>query len=119
MGGPGGPSALTMPPSARHTPAMIRRRPPRRHLFRAIAWIVVLAIVVPLLGAALIELRVFAATRGVVYREVGAIPPRRVAIIFGAQVLPGGRLSVALANRVDAGIALYQAGKVQRLLMTG
>ena len=67
----------------------------------------------------MMELRVLAAARGVVYREVGAIPPRRVAIIFGAQVLPGGHLSVALANRVDAGIALYRAGKVQRLLMSG
>jgi SanA protein len=98
---------------------MIRRRPTHRRLFRAITWIVALAIAVPALGAVLIEVRVSAATRGAVYREVAAIPPRRVAIIFGAQVLPGGRLSVALANRVDAGIALYQAGKVQRLLMSG
>jgi SanA protein len=98
---------------------MIRRRGPRRGYFRTIIWIVTLAIAIPALGAALIEVCVFAAARGAVYRDVEAIPPRRVAIIFGAQVLPGGQLSVALANRVDAGIALYQAGKVQRLLMTG
>jgi SanA protein len=98
---------------------MIRRRGPRRGFFRTIIWLVTLAIAIPAFGAALIEVRVLAAARGAVYRDVGAIPPRRVAIIFGAQVLPGGQLSVALANRVDAGIALYRAGKVQRLLMTG
>ena len=98
---------------------MMRRKLPRRRFFRAAIWIVVLAIAIPALGAALIEACVFAAARGAVYRDVGAVPPRRVAIIFGAQVLPGGRLSVALANRVDAGIALYRSGKVQRLLMTG
>jgi SanA protein len=47
------------------------------------------------------------------------VPQRRVAIVFGAQVLPGGQLSAALANRVDAAIALYRAGKVERLLMSG
>jgi vancomycin permeability regulator SanA len=50
---------------------------------------------------------------------VDATPQRRVALVFGAQVLPGGRPSNALAYRLDAAIALYRAGKVERLLMTG
>ncbi|MBC7236435.1 MAG: YdcF family protein, partial [Chloroflexi bacterium] len=47
------------------------------------------------------------------------VPPRRVAIVFGAGVWPDGRLSDVLADRVDTAIALYQAGKAQKLLMTG
>ncbi|HEY8599740.1 MAG TPA: ElyC/SanA/YdcF family protein [Thermomicrobiales bacterium] len=73
----------------------------------------------PLLCVSLIELRLFIAARGAIFHDIGAVPSRRVAIVFGAQVLPDRRLSVALANRVDAGIALYRAGKVAQLLMTG
>ena len=78
-----------------------------------------LLLALPLLAIAGIELTMARSARAATYRDLAAIPPRRVAIVFGAQVLPGGRLSVALANRVDAAIALYQAGKVEYLLMTG
>ncbi len=54
-----------------------------------------------------------------IYTEVEKVPPRRVAIVFGAYVFPSGRLSDALRDRVDAAIALYKAGKVQKLLFSG
>lgn len=47
------------------------------------------------------------------------VPSRRVAIVFGASVLPDGRLSTVLADRVQTGVDLYHAGKVEKLLMTG
>jgi SanA protein len=47
------------------------------------------------------------------------VPERPVAIIFGALVHPGGRLSHMLADRVAMGAELYHAGKVDALLMTG
>ena len=47
------------------------------------------------------------------------VDPRPVAIVFGAGVYPDGRLSPMLADRVATGVALYNAGKVQKLLMTG
>ncbi len=47
------------------------------------------------------------------------VDPRPVAIVFGAGVYPDGRLSPMLADRVATGVALYKAGKVQKLLMTG
>lgn len=92
--------------------------PPKRRLRTAIRICALLALL-PLLGVAAIELHLALATRRAIYRDLGAVPTRRVAIVFGAQVLPGDRLSVALANRVEAGIALYRAGKVETLLMTG
>lgn len=87
---------------------------------RRFPWRILTAVfLTPLLCVSLIELQIFFTARGAIYHEIGAVPTRRVAIVFGAQVLPGGQLSVALAHRVDAGIDLYRAGKVTQLLMTG
>ncbi len=46
-------------------------------------------------------------------------PPTRVAVVFGARVYRNGRLSAMLRDRVDTAIALYKAGKVQKLLVSG
>jgi SanA protein len=51
--------------------------------------------------------------------SVQTVPQRRVAIVFGALVHPDGRPSDMLADRVATGAALYHAGKVDVLLMTG
>lgn len=52
------------------------------------------------------------------------LPPERapsapVAVVFGAGLGPSGIPSPVLAERVDAAIALYRAGKVQKLLLSG
>jgi SanA protein len=64
--------------------------------------------------------RVYAAlwARSHIY-GVDDVPQRPVTIIFGAQVMPSGRLSAMLADRVATGAALYHAGKTDVLLMTG
>ena len=46
-------------------------------------------------------------------------PSQRVAIVFGARVYPSGRLSGMLRDRVDTAVALYQQGKVDKLLFSG
>lgn len=43
----------------------------------------------------------------------------RVAIVFGARVYGSGRLSAMLRDRVDTAVDLYQAGKVDKLLLSG
>jgi vancomycin permeability regulator SanA len=58
------------------------------------------------------------AERGRVY-AVATAPAREVALVFGAGVFPDGTLSRPLADRVHAAAALYQAGKVRKLLMSG
>lgn len=47
------------------------------------------------------------------------VPEKPVAIIFGAWVQPDGNPSPMLADRVQVGAELYQAGKVKALLLTG
>ncbi|HLU12293.1 MAG TPA: ElyC/SanA/YdcF family protein [Oceanobacillus sp.] len=65
-------------------------------------------------------LRGFSAVQasGYIY-SLDAVPERPVAIVFGAQVFPSGRLSAMLADRVRLGAELYRSGKVQALLFTG
>ncbi len=46
-------------------------------------------------------------------------PPQPVALVLGAAVYPDGRLSTVLADRVTTAVALYRAGKVQKLLFSG
>ena len=46
-------------------------------------------------------------------------PASPAAIVLGAGYWPGGSLSHALADRMDTAIALYEAGKVNKLLLTG
>lgn len=51
--------------------------------------------------------------------EIPAVKPRPVAIVFGAGIRPDGRLSPMLRDRMDTAIALYEAGKVRKLLVSG
>jgi len=42
-----------------------------------------------------------------------------VAVVFGAGYWPSGHLSDVLQDRLDAGIELYEAGRVRKLLFSG
>jgi SanA protein len=54
-----------------------------------------------------------------IYRQPSDVPPAPAALVFGAGYWPGGRLSDALADRMDAAIELYREGKVNKLLLSG
>ena len=58
-------------------------------------------------------------TRSLIYTDIEALPPKYVAIVFGAGIRPDGTPSKYLKDRLDAGIHLYQKGKVKRLLLSG
>lgn len=46
-------------------------------------------------------------------------PQDRVAIVFGAAVYRNGRLSSILRDRMETAITLYEAGKVDKILVSG
>jgi SanA protein len=50
---------------------------------------------------------------------VDSAPVGRVAVVFGARIYPSGRLSAMLMDRVETAIQLYEAGKVEKLLLSG
>ena len=54
-----------------------------------------------------------------VLTEIEAAPETAVAIVFGAGIRADGQLSPMLADRMDTAIALYRAGKVRKLLVSG
>jgi len=51
--------------------------------------------------------------------HVGDVAAARVAIVFGAGLQRDGRPTLVLRDRVAAAADLYQAGKVQKILMSG
>ena len=62
---------------------------------------------------------VYFTSREDIYEDIAGVPPEPVAMVFGAGLQIDGSPSPMLADRVDAAVELYKAGKVQRLLMTG
>lgn len=51
--------------------------------------------------------------------DLDVIPPRSVALVFGAGYWEDGTLSDILRDRLDAAIELYHAGKVEKMLFSG
>jgi SanA protein len=51
--------------------------------------------------------------------EVADVPRSEVAIVPGALVMPNGKMSSMLADRVRQAAALWRAGKVKRILVSG
>lgn len=50
---------------------------------------------------------------------VDSTPQRGAAIVFGAAVYGNGRLSAVLRDRMDTAIALYDAGRVEKIIVSG
>jgi len=58
-------------------------------------------------------------TRGEATGEISELPHAQAAIVPGAQVNPDGTMSSMLADRVHRTVALWRAGKVDRILVSG
>jgi SanA protein len=84
----------------------------RRHLLGGVTILGLAAVAVaPRIG--------FAVVARPLRHSAAEVPPRAVAIVFGARVYQGGQPSAMLIDRVKTGADLYRAGKAQVLLMTG
>src|SRR3990167_7056416 len=58
-------------------------------------------------------------TRAYIYKDVASAPSAEAALIPGAAILADGALSSIFIDRVDTAIALYRAGKVSKILVSG
>jgi vancomycin permeability regulator SanA len=87
---------------------------PRRHLLRLT--LIALGLVVGLCVLPSVLIDVAYAPQIV---PLASAPPAPVGVVFGAGLAPGGEPSPLLAERLETALALFQAGKVQRLLLTG
>jgi SanA protein len=83
----------------------------KRKMIQFILLALILLIVVP----SLVMLR-FASNR--VYTDK-TVPPYKAAIVFGAGLTADGGATTVLKDRVATAAALYNAGKVEKILMSG
>jgi SanA protein len=88
--------------------------PPRR-------WRKPLAVVTLVTGALVAagDLYVVSVTRDGLVAGVDAAPVRPFAMVLGNRVFPGGVPSRELADRLEAGLALYRAGRARRVIVSG
>jgi SanA protein len=80
--------------------------------------LVVLGFALALVGLGLPNLIVWLGGRGAT-DEPARVPRAQVALVLGAQVMPDGRPSSMLADRITAAEELYKAGRVEKLLLSG
>jgi SanA protein len=75
---------------------------------------------VALIAIALVNYSILTRHRKQLYRDVAAVPMRDVALVLGANpVTSSGRSNLHFAYRMDAAAALFRAGKVRHLLVSG
>ena len=86
-----------------------------RKSLKYIGWAVLLA---ALLCAAMLAY-VASQTRAYIFTNVDEVPVTQVAMVLGASVTSSGALSEILKERADEAVALYRAGKVKKILVTG
>ena len=91
----------------------------RKHI--VIAGLVALAGGICVLAAIIASAHlVRSAASGRIYSDLEEVPSRRVGLILGcSRTLPDGRRNLFFAYRIDAAVELYEAGKLQYLLVSG
>lgn len=67
----------------------------------------------------LIYFIIYVETRNFIYQSVADVPNAQAVLVLGAGILDNNDLSFVLKDRVDLAIVLYEAGKVQKILVTG
>lgn len=83
-------------------------------------WVLMAIMVVGLAVVACCEIAVYNASKRRVYSDVEGIPHREVGLLLGTN--PKGRRGGANTfynHRIDAAVALYEAGKVDRFIISG
>lgn len=86
---------------------------------RRLAWAVGGLFVLAVLSLAGTNLYVLYGPRGSYTSDVERVPHAQTALVLGAQVQGNGRMSPMLADRVRQALALWDAGKVNRILVSG
>ena len=91
------------------------KKTPKRAL-----WVIIAIMIAGLAVVAGCELAVYSASKGRLYSDVEEIPHREVGLLLGTN--PKGRRGGAnmfYNHRIDAAVALYEAGKVDRIIISG
>ena len=96
------------------------RMPKMKKTLKRSLWVIMAIMVAGLAVVAGCELAVYSASKGRVYSDVEEIPHREVGLLLGTN--PKGRrggVNMFYNYRIDAAVELYEAGKVDRILISG
>jgi SanA protein len=97
-------------------PVAVQRRPFKKIVVTSlvIGWMIFLALV---FGC---NIWIIASTRSQVFYDVGSIPLNDAGLVLGTgKLIEKGRVNQHFVRRIDAAAALYRAGKVRRLILSG
>jgi SanA protein len=83
-----------------------------------LSFIIAIALTVSIFTAFLLK-SIDRNSQSLIYTQISQVPQKYTGLILGAYVYPDGRLSDMLRDRADTAIELYQAGKIERLLVSG
>ena len=81
--------------------------------------IIASAIIIPAILAILFSAHVIFTTKKFVFESMENAPATEAALVPGAAILRNGELSPVLRDRADQAIALYNAGKVKKIIASG
>ena len=93
----------------------------RKVFFKMLGWIIKMTLFMAAAGIVaplIINITMVKSMEKYVYHNIDEIPPRAAIMILGAQIR-GRTLSPILRDRVDGGIAAFNAGKAKKLLLSG
>jgi SanA protein len=91
-----------------------------RHPSRRLCPLAAVLLMLGLLLTTFANAYIVRANRDRLYANIADVPARETALVLGTSpTLSDGRPNLYFANRMDAAAALYHAGKVRRLLVSG
>jgi SanA protein len=83
--------------------------------------LIVIALIISILVTCtiLLSLLILIKSKPYIYSDIFQIPNSQVGVIPGAAILRSGKISPVYRDRVDTAIALYNAGKIEKILVSG
>lgn len=67
----------------------------------------------------IINIVFYTTTMRYVYTDINAAPTTKVVLVLGAALAPDGSPGAVFSDRIDTAVALYQSGKVTKILVSG
>ena len=88
--------------------------------FKPLYWFLLVLILIGLSVVVGCQITVTSAAKGRMYSDVDAIPHREVGLLLGTSPKGrSGRPNQFFHRRIDAAVALYDAGKIDRIIISG
>jgi SanA protein len=91
----------------------------KKRLKKRLAWLAIGAILGGIAFVWATNQTVLSSADGRIYTEVGSVPDEPVALVLGTSPTSNGHMNLFFERRMDAAAALYKAGKVRKVLVSG